>query len=358
MTLRKLLISQDPVTFSDLQLALQWQYNLLRSSHIGLPQAQPPAAAKPDKSSEQLERNPSPSPSPRPRSAADSSRCRCSPTGPWRSQQQVLLAMPPPTEGKPSSLSSFDSGFDGAGCSPLEAGGCSVSGGGREGWRGQSVLSGSRESFGPPTRSPQTHKDNFSVASDSVDPREAFDFGSARNSSRASIQIVPKIKLDSLNFEIKVQRSATPPQNPWLSLPVDDLEKSYTVTITPNPNTPEPRLSRSQSGGSRDQPTQTEAPASTRSDGGPHTEDWAPQSPSGLRDPGLSPIRGLLSSTITDGKDKSDCTTEGNPTLVWDSYDLHDQNHPDQNHHNDLEEYAASTYCVGSLLNSVVTGPC
>ncbi|KAG7258158.1 hypothetical protein CRUP_031583 [Coryphaenoides rupestris] len=348
MTLRKLLISQDAVAFSDLQMALQWQYDLLRSSHVGPPQAQPPAAVKPDKSSEQLERNPSPYPSPRPRSAAES---RCSPTGPgpghWRSQQQVLLAMPPPTEGKPSSLSSFDSGFDGAGCSPLEVGGCSVSGGGREGWRGQSVLSGSRESFGPPTRSPQTHKDNLSVASDSEDLREAFNFGSAGNSSRASIQIVPKIKLDSLNFEIKVQRSATPPQNPWLSLPVDDLEKSYTVTITPN--TPEPRLSRNHSSGSRDQPTQTEAPASTQSDGGPHMEDWAPQSPPGLRDPGLSPIQGLLSSTITDGKDKSDCTTEGNPTLIWDSYDLHDQNHPDQNHHNDLEETSSGVLDVSML---------
>lgn len=244
--------------------------------------------------------------------------------------------MPPPTEGKPSSLSSFDSGFDGAGCSPLEAAApTGGGGGGSDVWQGQSVLSGSRESFGPPTRSPQTHKDNLSVASDSEDLREAFDFGSAGCSSRASIQIVPKLKLDSLNFEIKVQRSATPPQNPWLSLPVDDLEKSYTVTITPN--TPEPRVSRSQSGGSRDQPTQTEATAMTPPNGEPHTD---PESPCRLRDPGLSPIRDLLSSTITDGKDKSDCTTEGNPTLIWDSYDLHDQN--DQNHGNDVERYGTS----------------
>ncbi|KAK0138289.1 Actin-101 [Merluccius polli] len=332
MTLRKLLISQDTMTFSDLQMALQWQYDLLRSSHVGSSHAQPPAAAKQDKSLTQTERNASPSP----RSSepvADSSHCRCSPTGPgpWRpgkeAKQQVLLARPPPTEGKPSSLSSFDSGFDGAGCSPGEAGGV---GGGREGWQGLSGLTGSRESFRPPARPPQTHKENLSGPSDSEDLREAFDFGSVGNSSRASIQIVPKMKLDSLNFEIKVQRSATPPQNPWLSLPVDDLENSYTVTITQNPpgqTVPEPRLSRHQSNGSRDQPTQTEVPASTQSDdGGPHTEDWTLQSQSGLGDPGLSPIRHLLSSTITDGKDKSDCTTEGNPTMIWDSYDLHDQN--------------------------------
>ncbi|CAL8316333.1 unnamed protein product [Boreogadus saida] len=343
MTLRKLLISQDTLAFSDLQIAIQWQYDLLSSSHVSPPRALPPEAAKPDGTAEQTERNPSLSP--RSRSgpvreirspAVSSSHCRCPPTspGPWRigkdsghHQQQVLLAMPPQTEGKPSSLSSFDSGFDGAGCSPLEAGG--GGGGGREAWQGLSGGTGSRESFRPSGAPPRTPAENSSGALDVEDLKEAFDFGSVGNSSRASVQSVPKIKLDSLNFQIKVQRSATPPQNPWLSLPVDDLENSYTVTITQNPPGQQkaPDLSRSHSSGSRDQPTQTEVPASPLSDVGPPAADGVLPSHGGNRAPGLSPIRHLLSSTITDGMEKSECTAEGNPTLIWDSYDLHDQNH-------------------------------
>ncbi|XP_056436727.1 uncharacterized protein LOC130374150 isoform X1 [Gadus chalcogrammus] len=343
MTLRKLLISQDTLAFSDLQIAIQWQYDLLSSSHVSPPHALPPEAAKPDGTAEQTERNPSLSPRSRSnpvreiRSPAVSrSHCRCSPTspGPWRigkdsgHQQQVLLAMPPQTEGKPSSLSSFDSGFDGAGCSPLEAA-AGGGGGGREAWQGLSGGTGSRESFRPSGAPPRTHAENSSGALDAEDLKEAFDFGSVGNSSRASVQVVPKIKLDSLNFQIKVQRSATPPQNPWLSLPVDDLENSYTVTITQNPPGQQkaPDLSRNHSSGSRDQPTQTEVPASPLSDAGPPAADGILPSLGGNRDPGLSPIRHLLSSTITDGMEKSECTAEGNPTLIWDSYDLHDQNH-------------------------------
>ena len=245
--------------------------------------------------------------------------------------------MPPPAEGKPSSLSSFDSGFDGAGCSPLEVAGCSSSsgGGGREAWQGLPGVTGLRESFRPSTASPQTHSGNLSGALDTEDLREAFDFGSVGNSPRASVQVAPQIKLDSLNFQIKVQRSATPPQNPWLSLPVDELENSYTVTITQNPPGEQkaPQHRRNHSSGSRDQPTQTEVPASPLSDARPPAGDVTPLTPpppqSGIGAEALSPIRHLLSSTITDhGKDKSDCTTEGNPTLIWDSYDLHHQDHP------------------------------
>ena len=350
MTLRKLLISQDTLAFSDLQIAIQWQYDLLSSSHVSPPHALPPEAAKPNGTAEQTERNPSLSPRSRSnpvreiRSPAVSrSHCRCSPTspGPWRigkdsgHQQQVLLAMPPQTEGKPSSLSSFDSGFDGAGCSPLEAA-AGGGGGGTEAWQGLSGGTGSRESFRPSGAPPRTHAENSSGALDAEDLKEAFDFGSVGNSSRASVQVVPKIKLDSLNFQIKVQRSATPPQNPWLSLPVDDLENSYTVTITQNPPGQQkaPDLSRNHSSGSRDQPTQTEVPASPLSDARPPAADGILPSLGGNRDPGLSPIRHLLSSTITDGMEKSECTAEGNPTLIWDSYDFHDQNHAHERYTN------------------------
>ncbi|XP_073348778.1 uncharacterized protein [Pagrus major] len=135
--------------------------------------------------------------------------------------------------------------------------------------------------------------------------------------------------MESLNFEIKVKRSAALPSNPWLSLPVDDLENSYTVTITQNP-TPqnrdlqihdpsEPCSTANQSCRCRDQPTHAEGLSR-----GPQSTDWT-HSQSSLVDPELSPIHNILSSTITDGRDQSMCTAEEVPTLLWDSYDLHDQ---------------------------------
>lgn len=87
-------------------------------------------------------------------------------------------------------------------------------------------------------------------------------------SSSASIHIIPRLTAESLNFEIKVQRSATLPKNPWLSLPVDDLENSYTVTITPNsPGLQRAQRSPSLSEHCRDQPTQTDAQGQVRNQG-------------------------------------------------------------------------------------------
>ena len=120
---------------------------------------------------------------------------------------------------------------------------------------------------------PPTLTENISSVSDGEDQREEFDVGSVRNSSRNSIQIIPKVTVDSLNVEIKVKRSAALPNNPWLSLPVDVLEKSYTVIITQNP-TPQKRDLRdpsdpranAESNGSRDQRTQTEVLSSTQTE--------------------------------------------------------------------------------------------
>ncbi|XP_067428064.1 uncharacterized protein [Thunnus thynnus] len=313
MTLRKLLISSGPVAVGHLQLALQWQYELLRSSHVD---SGTNRAAKDDKDSH---------------SECSLTKCETA------KEVAHLLGASPSTavsgmvsaEGKPPSLSSFDSGFDGVGSSQLEAWG------GREGVEGVSRLSGTRDSVRPALSQPQIYEENISSVSDSEDHREEFDFGSVGNSSRASIQIIPKVTVDSLNFEIKVKRSAALPNNPWLSLPVDDLENSYTVTITQNP-TPQkrdlqfhdpsdPHANANQTNGSRDQPTQTEVLSSTQPRG-PRNRDWILHSQSSLDDPELSPICNILSSTITDGRDKSGCTTEGIPTLLWDSYDLHDQN--------------------------------
>ncbi|XP_074540905.1 uncharacterized protein LOC141801666 [Halichoeres trimaculatus] len=277
-TLRKLLLSSGPVSVAHLQLALQWQYELLRSSHVDHSAAD---GAK-DVSAQDVPRL---------------SKCEGVTEAAVLPTASPPAAAPGSAEGKPASLSSFDSGFDGAGSSQLEI----------------------RDSVRPPLIQPQTHRENLCSVSDS----EEFDFGSVGNSSRASIQIIPKASVESLNFEIKVKRSAALPSNPWLSLPVDDLQNSYTVTITQNP-TPQKRDLQSPSSRCRDQPTQTEVLSSTHP-GQTQTRDWVLHSQSSLDDPELSPIRNILSSTITDQKDKSACTTEGVPTLLWDSYDLHDQ---------------------------------
>lgn len=308
MTLRKLLISSGPVAVCHLQLALQWQYELLRSSHVTRSSA--------DSATNGTAKD-----------VPDVTKCDSG-----KEAAHLLGASPSAAVSgmeKPPSLSSFDSGFDGAGSSQLEAWG------GREGAEGLSRLAGTRDSARPAMSQPQIHKENICSVSDSEDHREEFDFGSVGNSSRASIQIIPKVTVESLNLEIKVKRSAALPNNPWLSLPVDDLENSYTVTITQNP-TPqkrdlqsldpsEPCANANQPSRSRDQPTQTEVLSSTQPTG-PLSRDWVLHSQSSLEDPELSPIRNVLSSTITDGRDKSTCTTEGIPTLLWDSYDLHDQN--------------------------------
>ncbi|KAM4713457.1 uncharacterized protein FYW61_020455 [Anableps anableps] len=177
-------------------------------------------------------------------------------------------------------------------------------------------------------------EESISCISDSEHNRNEFGFGPAATFSTASIQIIPKVEAESLNLEIKVKRSAAPPTNPWLSLPVDDLENSYTVTIAPKPTPQKNKASCQQS---------LECNIIAEQESGPSerlrhmevlncTEPREPQSidlmlhaHSGLDDPELSPICTILSSTITDGRDKSICGTEGVSSLIWDSYDLHDE---------------------------------
>lgn len=302
-------MSSGPVAVGHLQLALQWQYDLLRSSHVNHSSVDS-GAAKDVKDLTKCESG---------KEAAHLLR-----TSPSTAVSGLVSA-----EGKPPSLSSFDSGFEGAGSSQLEA--C----GGREGVEGLSRVTETRPSVRPVLSQPQIQQDDIASVSDSEDHREEFDFGSVGNSSRASIQIIPKATMESLNFEIKVKRSAALPSNPWLSLPVDNLENSYTVTITPNPTPQKPDLqfhdpsdpctNANQPNRFRDQPTQPEVLSSTQSRES-RRRDWILHSQSSLEDPEISPICDILSSTITDGRDKSMCTTEGIPTLLWDSYDLHEQN--------------------------------
>ncbi|XP_063078832.1 uncharacterized protein LOC134468856 isoform X2 [Engraulis encrasicolus] len=344
MTLRKLLTSPGAVALNDLQLALQWQYEFLRGScqntpvpdlseskepkevtassapgaACGLPSEQPLGS-----SSLLLELTPP---------TIDSLRRWDSGKGVLHNQSTLL---PPnsgtacaPASGKPPSLSSFDSGFDGAGSSHLENGNCNVNSNARETAPdgllrlpvGPDQL---RRRLLPP---PRIHEENISSVSDSdeVDHQE-IEIG---GTSSASIQIIPKITFDSLNFEIKVKRSSTLPKNPWLSLPVEDLENSYTVTITPTKlshsvdrRSPPASSERSSSSMSRDQPTQTEVmtncsqPAVVKSRA-LFIEDSFDVSE-------LSPVGGVLSSTITEPEESPSYVTEGLPTLLWDTYDFH-----------------------------------
>nr|XP_040015806.1 uncharacterized protein LOC120807635 isoform X2 [Gasterosteus aculeatus aculeatus] len=281
LTLRKLLMTSGPVAVGHLQLALQWQYELLRRGSVG-------SSSSADGATEHVQ---------------DVDRGGKEASSLLEKSASTVSAL---SEGKPPSFSSFDSGFDGAGTNQPEA--C---GGGDCARRAESQ--------------PGLHQENGAGVSGGEDPREEFDFGSLGNSSRASIRVVPKAAVESLNLEIKVKRSAPAPNNPWLSLPIDDLENSYTVTITQNP-TPQKSALQSrepadpdQPDGSRDQPTQTEALTGTPP-ARPLSADWRMRPQSSPED------RHILSSTITQGGDGSVCTTEGIPTLLWDSYDLRDQN--------------------------------
>lgn len=298
MTLKKLLMSSGPVAIGHLQRALQWQYELLRNSHVNHSSANSAAngTAEDVQDLSKYERG------------TEAAHL-------LGSSPSTAVSGTVPAKGKPPSLGSFDSGFDGAGSSHQEAWG------GTEGVEGLSKLAGTRDSVRPASR-PPIHKENLSSSvSECGGLREESDLGSVGNCSRASIQIIPKVTMDSLNLEIKVKRSAALPSNPWLSLPVDDLENSYTVTITQSPTLP-----NSEPCTNANQATQTEVWSSTQPRGA-QSRDWIQSS---LEDSELSPICNILSSTITEGKDKSMCTTEGNPTLLWDSYDLHDQNQDDR----------------------------
>lgn len=230
-----------------------------------------------------------------------------------------------PVDSTPPSLGSFDFSLDEVGNGQPEV--C----GGRE--RLDLLRSSDiRDSDKCAPILPQIIKDGLPCDSDVSE--DNLDCGSVGNSSGASIQIVPKAAADTLNFEIRVRRSAALPSNPWLSLPVDNLENSYTITITPNPtpqkrtqplpDPPEPSTTVGQILGPRDQPAQRE--------GSRGSQPWA-RSHGHLRslqstpeDPDLSPVCHILSSTITEERDNSQGPTEGAPTLLWDSYDLHEQN--------------------------------
>uniref|UniRef100_A0A671K328 Uncharacterized LOC107697503 n=2 Tax=Sinocyclocheilus anshuiensis TaxID=1608454 RepID=A0A671K328_9TELE len=275
MTLRRLLTSAGAVPLHDLQLALQWQYEFLkghhRTSNITSPGDERVSCRLPPDSSAR---------------AVSPCESLCD-LAKWPSVGDCRHQI---SAGKPPSLSSFDSGFDGAASSHLD----------RRSRREplpRILGNGDFSAFKSRPLHGQIDEENIVSVSDSEDQREELGFSLKRDSTRASIQIVPRITSDSLNLEIKVKRSATLPKNPWLSLPIDDLESSYTVTITPS--------------SSRDRPAPTEELGSA-----PH------QSQESFEESELDPVGNVLSSTLTDNEDKPSSTLD-DPSLLWDTFDLH-----------------------------------
>ncbi|XP_035003999.2 uncharacterized protein LOC118101986 [Hippoglossus stenolepis] len=296
MTLRNLLTSSGPVNVGHLQLALQWQYELLRSSHLN----QFHAHSATNGTTKEFQN-----------SLLESKLTKCERgkgteqllgTSPLAEVSEMVSAAC-----KSPSLKSFDSGCDGDGSSRLEAWK------GREEVKGLPRLAGIRDCVRPTISHPQILREHSNSVSDPVDHRGEAD------SSGTRIQIVTKVTEDSLNLKIKMKLSAAHPSNVWLSLPAEDLENSYTVIITHSPTTQKTDTctNGTHCNSSPVQPTKME-------ESGPRSRDWIRHSQSSLDDPGLSPIRNVLSSTITDGRDESTSTTEGIPSLLWDSYDLHD----------------------------------
>lgn len=289
MILRKLLISSGPVSVDQLQLALQWQYELLRATHRNMN-----SESNEDKRSSEVKWSPS-------------------------ELSHVIHENQLEAENHPTTLLS-PIAFD---------------------WSTQLETSGGKDDLENLQRSTrnsdltrpapgQPNKESISSISDGE--HKEFGSASAANCSTAGIEIIPKVEAESLNLEIKVKRSAAPPTNPWLSLPVDDLENSYTVTITPKLTCQKNKASWEQSSRcsiTTDQESESEPithvePSCTKPTKPQHL-DLMLHGDCGSDDPELSPICNILSSTITDGGDQSICGTEGVPTLLWDSYDLHDE---------------------------------
>ncbi|MCI4395622.1 hypothetical protein PGIGA_G00194210 [Pangasianodon gigas] len=264
-SLRKLLISPGSATFRDLQLALQWQYEYLKGknetadSTSDLHTQKNICAQSALRDSDFF-----------PRSVNGNGLTRHD--GP---NYPLLLQ----SGAKPPSLSSFDSGFDGAGSGHLETGG------------GKTCQD---EASRPKSTHLHVSEENVSSISEGLTEEKSL--------GAPSIRIIPNASGDSVNFEITVKRSATLPKNPWLSLPVDDLENCYTVIISPS----QQRATRS-----CDQLTQTTD--TSVCDFQDQSTEW-------------SPMHNVLSSTITDGGHGAE-TSENMPTLLWDSYDLHDLMH-------------------------------
>ncbi|XP_066543868.1 uncharacterized protein LOC136711397 isoform X2 [Amia ocellicauda] len=356
MILRKLLTSPGALPLNDLQLALQWQFEFLMRTkpeayrnHCDYARAEGLGAYE-----QKLKAKENPSKPPKYQgnggptadlhSIGKGTRKSCplgnSRPNKWHKAKQLHGQTFPnfflqstvlgklAASGKPPSLSSFDSGFDGAGSCHLDSGTV------REGWGMPCRPQCASELPRSVAREALIREENISSVSDSDQCREDSNFAMSGCSSRASIQIVPKISTDSLNFEVKVQRSATLPKNPWLSLPVEDLENAYTVTITPKRPVQTKQNNSLESTDTVQQSESLKVVGNSNQRGQSMVQ--APGRVGGSAECGilqgqgifeissdLSPICNVLSSTINDVQDKPNLTAESAQTLLWDTYDFH-----------------------------------
>ncbi|KAK1170178.1 hypothetical protein AOXY_G6968 [Acipenser oxyrinchus oxyrinchus] len=271
--------------------------------------------------------------------------------------------------GKPPSLSSFDSGIDGAGSCHLDHRIV------KEAWEMPNRPPVAQEIPTPAPQEPRIHDETVGSMSDS-ECLEDLKFHSKRCGSSARIQIIPKIISGCLNFEVMVKRSASLPKNPWLSLPLEDLENSYTVTITPtrpsakcglqsdllgSPNafleTARPLGSCRDSCDGRERSGETQASEQDAvrglafTESGIQTEDKSHfQEVQRILENSseLSPIRNVMSSTLNDTRDKPSPSSWIAHTLLWDSYDLH----ASRKHHEGTRERMGSYSAeIESLFN-------
>lgn len=326
MILRKLLTSPCAVSLNDLQVALQWQYEFLRGNQRDLAHVGSVSTGQPEREScaesaclqlREIQHGTRTSDvHSRPVYEGLSNGTRLNPGKGRLLPHQPLTGLGQGvahSAGKPHSLSSFDSGFDGAGSSHTDLG-----------VRGESW--GSR----PVDRQTRIHEEHVSSVSDSEEC-QGFECAHVGGASPGSFRLIPKTTADSLNVEIQVKRCAVLPKNPWLSLPVEDLENSYKVTITPNTEDSHPTgviQSRDQPGRTEiceSSPTCTAEEQRTASFGTGETQERSDvlQAQHSFEDPESSPRYHLLSSTITDAQEKAESSSDSFPSLLWDTYDFH-----------------------------------
>lgn len=179
----------------------------------------------------------------------------------------------------PSPITSY-SGFDGARSSRVEASGV----------KGLQRSAGDQESLRL-----SLNIVDVSSLTDCQYHREEMDQRSFGNSS---IQISPKVEMEPLNVDIEVKRSTAAPDNPWLSLPMDDLENLYTGMGTPKPQRTDLQVNE----------------ASYHHAAADPTNRSGSQHPQTDVDPELS-LNNILPSTNPDGRDQSIFSTN-----LWDSY--------------------------------------
>uniref|UniRef100_A0A8C4RF85 Uncharacterized LOC114648438 n=2 Tax=Erpetoichthys calabaricus TaxID=27687 RepID=A0A8C4RF85_ERPCA len=246
---------------------------------------------------------------------------------------------------KPPSLSSFDSGIDAVGSYHLD------SGMKRESFEMLNKTHWAKDVFKTKkSQDIEVLEEDSSSVSDSEKHLPDPSYNSGRSNPCGNGHF-PKTARNAFNFEVKIARSASLPKNPWLSLPLEELESYYSVSITPkkvpgdgkqHSNSTEGRdlsldcywqavncekrknrrtrsvevqaccLDFSKEAESKDTAIQTEGKVEFLEDQR-ILENSVP----------LSPIKNILSSTLNDFQEKSDYAADVSSALLWDSYDLH-----------------------------------